>query len=187
MIGLGSLAVAVLSVASLAFACTTYQGKMTVVTAGGTSVAQGDNNCTATCGDPNGSMMFCGSVSFGAVYDDSAAATATITLGTTDNCPSTQNHLNGSTDYGINIRKTQSMTNASGGTTITDPEDCMDWTVGNGTTHIVTVPNIPASGAFTTVVNLPTGTFSNTSGWSSGICVSDKLSWYGNQAPIKVI
>ncbi len=182
----GGMGVVAVFVATMVFACTTFQGKLCIATAGGTSIAQGDNNCTMTCGDAPGSMMYCGGVQFGAVYNDATIATAVVTMAVTDNCSGAQNRLNTGTQYGINLRKTNAMTDASGGTTIGDAEDCMDWTVGNGTIHIVTVTP-DAFGTFSTIISLPTGTFSNTNGWSSGLCVDDHLDFYGNESPIKVI
>jgi len=177
-------AAALMVMGAVAFACTTYQGKLTISTTGGTSVSQGDNNCghTGGCGAANGSMTYCGTPTLAATEPHATGGSATITMGTTTSCSpgNGQNHLAGNVTYDINLRNVDSM--SSGDVSIQDPEDCMTWNA-SGNINITTAA-ADSNGAFTKVITLPSGT-ANSTGWYSGLCVSSHDSNYGNQGGIR--
>lgn len=179
----------VLSLASSAFACTTYQGNMTVKVGTTTSSAQGDNNCTVSCGAPNGSMMFCHSVNFGATADpDGAAATALITEGATTSCPLGNNEFlaNQST---VHVDWVQ-VGFPSGATALgseSSSADCMWWNSGTSA-HPITTTSTDGSGAVSVTINIPTTAVANSGTDSAGICLSygtdTAQSNYGNEVPL---
>lgn len=174
----------VLAVGAVAFACTTYQGKLTITSSGGTSVSEGDNNCghTGGCGAPNGSMTYCGTPTLAANVPHASGGSVTVTMGTTTSCPVGvgQNHLAGGVTYDINLRNVDAM--SSSDLVIDNPEDCMTW---NATGNInLTTALADSNGAFTKTVTLPSGN-ANSSGWYSGLCVSSHDSNYGNQGGVR--
>ncbi|MGH9095287.1 MAG: hypothetical protein ACRDXE_09015, partial [Acidimicrobiales bacterium] len=103
---LGSLAVGttvLMSMGAIAFACTTYQGKLTVTTGTASSVSQGTDNCDAgSCGTGDGSMTFC-STSLGAHVPHSTTNNSiTVAMGTTNSCSALgyqESHLAANTTY----------------------------------------------------------------------------------------
>jgi hypothetical protein len=179
--------VALMCMASVAFACTTYQGKMTVTANGASSVSQGDDNCNHTggCGAPDGSMTFC-SVSLAANLPASTGGTMTVSTGTTTTCTASgqqQNHLAASTTYDINLINANAM--SSSDLTIDTTEDCMSWNGGSITK--LTTASTDANGAFTkSGISVPAGT-KNTNSYYAGICISDQgtTSNYGNEAGLQ--
>jgi hypothetical protein len=182
------IAVVVVASASLAFACTTYQGKMQVTAGGATSISQGDDNCNHSggCGFGNGSMTFCGTVTL-AAHVPHTGGTATVSTGTTDSCTGTgqiQNHLAANKTFDINIARVDSM--SASDLTIDNNEDCMTWNVANGVAVKLGTATTDANGAFT-VSNLNVGSkaAANSTGWYAGLCISDSTSDYGNQAGIR--
>jgi len=172
----------VLAVGAVAFACTTYQGKLTITSSGVSSISQGDNNCghTGGCGAPNGSMTYCGTPTLAASVPHASGGTVTVAMGTTTNCSPSQNHLAGNVTYDINLRNVDAM--SSGDLVIDNPEDCMTWNA-SGNINLTTAL-ADANGAFSKSVSLPSGT-ANTTGWYSGLCVSSHDSNYGNQGGIR--
>jgi hypothetical protein len=61
----------------------------------------------------------------------------------------------------------------------------MTWNVANGVAVKLTTATTDSNGAFTVSnVNVGAGT-TNSTGWYSGLCISDSTSDYGNQAGIQ--
>lgn len=186
--GFLAIAAAVVATATIAFACTTYAGKLTVTgnNGTGTSVAQG--NCDSTCTTGNGSMTYCGTVTFGASSHHTSGSTVNVQMGTTDNCNVRygrgESHLTPNAVYDINYRYGSLMTTTD--TNITDPEDCMSWTLGGATVRLGTAL-ASGSGGFNKTVSFSSATTANSAGNYAAICVDDPSSLFGNQAPIQIV
>jgi hypothetical protein len=86
-------------------------------------------------------------------------------------------------NYDINYRSGDLL--STNNTVIGNPEDCMSWTVGNGTVRVGTVA--ASSSSFTKKVNLTSPTVTNSSGKWAQVCVSDPTSYYGNQGPVQIV
>jgi hypothetical protein len=178
--------VALATMGAVAFACTTYQGKMTVQAGTTTSISQGDDNCNHTggCGFGNGSMTFC-SVSFGAkLPHGTTGQSITVSTGTTTSCTGTgqmQNHLAVSSTFDVNWINTDSMSPSD--LTIDNSEDCMTWNTGNYT-KLGTITTDSSGAASKTFSNLPAGTKNNGT-YAAAVCISDSASNYGNQTPLQ--
>lgn len=157
-----------------------------------TSHADGTNNCDSTprdCDFPNGSMTYCGPVTFGA--QASSGGGITVTYGASTLCstatPSYPEKTPSNHTWDVNFINGNSMQNDDiGGTTIVNAEDCMTWNTGAqvklGT---LSTASVPATGAYT----LPTAN-TNAAGQYSAICVSfggTQNSDYGNQAPLAIV
>ena len=183
------LGVAVVATATVAFACTTYQGKETVTAGGKSSVTQGDNNCghTGGCGFANGSMTYC-STSLGtpASLTASAGGSITVTVDPTTSCPSGygQNQLATGT-YDVNFINGTSSNGSRGAISSSDvsienSEDCMTWNGGSITPldHNYSVNSVGHGSATESIAS---GQTANTGGYLAGICVSTTNSDYGNE------
>ena len=184
--GLSIVAVGIVLMASVAFACTTYQGKMTVTAGGASSISQGNNNCDVSCGAANGSMRWCNGITLGAHVPASTGGSATVTMATTTACvahsPSwPENHLAGSTTFDINYINVDYMLTST--TTVGNPGDCMSWNGSGGMVNITTATTT-SGGGFTKSITIPSGT-ANTGSYYSGLCVSSSNSDYGNQAGVQ--
>lgn len=193
-----------LIMASIAFACTTYVGKLTVTgpgVGGSSSVAQGDDNCpsdhggSGPCDQSNGSMSFCGTVQFGATVNHSTGGTITLSSVTTDACTGAQQKettltpINQTWDILVITANAETSTD----TFIDNADDCMEWQV--GASNITTLDSVTdTSGVFTgKTVHIPAETtFMNAASpasSSAGICVSQRgaNSDWGNEVPLRYV
>jgi hypothetical protein len=184
--GFFALAAAVVATATIAFACTTYAGKLTLTGNAGTGTSVSQGHCDGSCNTGNGSMTYCGTVTFGA----SAHATSgkvTVQMGTTDNCTSVGNsHLTPNAVYDINYKYGSLMSTSD--TIIDDPaDDCMSWELGGSNPVRLATVLADGNGGFTKSVNLTSPTTTNTTGNYASICVSDANSDFGNQGPLQIV
>lgn len=162
----------VLALASAAFACTEFRGKMVVTGGGGTSTVYGN-------GSSMGYSTTCTS-SAGAKGSSGSSITVTVSSASSTCNSKTLPQYN---DYKVTFLLGAVYVSGS------RKHDCMY----NGG-HPYTVPlgsmSVDSTGYGTGSYKLPSGLTANKTGEWSGVCVSDPVynpSLYGNQAPITII
>lgn len=198
MLFIAAVAGTLVILASAAFACTTYVGKLSVYGNNGgstaTSVGDGNNNCDVDCGFPDGSMHWCQSLTFNASATHDTTNTVTVTFGgATTLCsgatPSYSDYTPTGQVWDVNYISGRAMT--TNDTAIVDAEDCTSWRLGSSVDDPTKIGTIDTTGgAATTTLALPRPTTTNNSGEYAGVCVSaggSLHSQYGNQVPISIV
>ncbi len=185
-----------LTLASAAFACTTYKGKMTVrnenTAIGGTSEAIGSGSGMNYCQSPTGGAEAHPGVVGEDVVVVSVSPQAT---GCVFQLPDRLYKVN-FVNYGKVFSKGKFIDKPAftiSGTTYTRTYDCMtpndSGVVNISGGHTMNVVNGSATGTYTIPTSTTNGTVrSNTAGTdASGVCVSDNGAFNGNQAPLHIV
>lgn len=174
---------AIMLLASSAYACTVFRGKMTVTGGGGSTFATGNNSSMSWCAAPadNASASSGG----GAKGADGSSITVTIQPGDCNtSSPSSRS------DYDINFYNGKAFTYTISSTT--GKRVYSTWLVDCMSPRDAGVVNLGYGGVYTNgttkswTVALPSVTNANASGQASAVCFSDRFGNNGNQVPILI-